>query len=418
MVKFTPILLVALLGQLLLCASCQEPVPGCTDPSSPNYDPLANDDDGSCTFSVPDTYTFTRSENNSVSYDLSLSRNLRIARFEQVLLSLTDEGFFYVNPEPIIFNYPDTLELSPLATNHSGASPATIGEYAVSDTLASTLIAFSPLPDLQNLFTDALTYINTQVSAGGRPTPIFYTSPEGVDYARMLPPLLAGAALFRPAVDTYLVAIDTLDNISLSSSSTAAERSWDLAYGAFGLPPEGASWYDGSVDYSDLSNNDTITFEDEYAYYYATLALDRDDAVPAAQFTSQLYQSFREGRAALAFGPERLAEAQVAAMSLRDRWEQLIAASCIHHLNGSMEALSAPALDSLEYRAQWSAAYGFAFSLGLRPDGRLGASGVTSILDLMGEAPSFSQNYTDTLMNIRADLGSTYGFPQEWTEGW
>jgi hypothetical protein len=42
----------------LILASCEKPVEGCTDPLSLNHDPLATDDNGSCTY-LSDLYTGT-----------------------------------------------------------------------------------------------------------------------------------------------------------------------------------------------------------------------------------------------------------------------------------------------------------------------------------------------------------------------
>jgi hypothetical protein len=41
-------------GTFVLDVSCEAPTPGCTDPNAPNFDPAANEDDGSCVYTVAD----------------------------------------------------------------------------------------------------------------------------------------------------------------------------------------------------------------------------------------------------------------------------------------------------------------------------------------------------------------------------
>ena len=410
MFKSIYILFVAILAQILLFSSCAETVPGCTDPSSPNYDPMANRDDGSCTYNIPDTYFFERAGENTVGYDLSLSRQLRIARFQQMLLQLGSDPSNYIATAPLVFSYPDTLSFLSLAAGVDTVVPSTLGTLASGDSLSLLFYANPPLADLTPLFQDAFSHIEAQQARALLGTPAIYTTAEGVDYAHLLPPLLAGVSLFEPTIDSFLLAIDTLDNIRLSSNTTEAERTWDLAFGSFGMPISGASWYDGNTPYQDVNFNDTLDFTDEYLFSYAAMALDRDRAVSGPQFADRIFRAFREGRAALAFGPERLGETQMAAMQIRDLWEQLIAATAIHHMNKAALTLESTPLDTTAYRANWSAAYGQLYSLGLKADGRLGANGSAGVLSDMGAFPSTATTYSDSLKSVRTTIGSTFGF--------
>ncbi|MFK7970052.1 MAG: DUF4856 domain-containing protein [Bacteroidia bacterium] len=418
MLKNTLIYFVAGMLVILLFSACAETIPGCTDPSSPNYDPLATRDDGSCAFNVPDTYTFLRSESSSVEYSLSTSRQLRLASFAQLLSQLGESGASFTDPFALIYGNPDTLMLELLVQNGEAVEPDSLGNSGSSDILSALLRPVAGLPDPLVMFSEASAYIENQVLAGKLGTPEVYTSAGGVDFAHLLPAMLQGHVLLQPAFDSLLPAVDTLNNINISSNATIAEGAWDLAFGAYGLPPEGASWYDGGLPYNDVNSNDTIALATEYIFAYARAALDRDEVVSAAQFHASTYRAFREGRAALAFGPERLAEAQMARMTILSNWERIVAATAIHHLNTSIANLEGTTPDLVGYRADWSAAYGHIYSLGVLQTGSMGNNTASNLLEELGSRPDFGAAYIENLKSIREAISQQYAFPDSWYLLW
>jgi hypothetical protein len=415
MSKSSHIFLVVILGQILLAGACAESVPGCTDPSSPNYDPLANDDDGSCLYATPDDYRFVRDEESSVDLDFGLSRQLRIDRFEAMLIALGENGALYQDPSPIVFGYPDSLSFLSLVTDVDTVVPSVLGSLARGDSLVATFFPTAGISDPRGLFSEALDYIDQQAMGTALGTPAVYTSPEGLDYARFLPPILAGYSLLAPAVDSLLTSFDTLDNIALSGNSTAAERAWDHAFSLFGHPIVSANWYNGSRAWNDLDQNDTLNFDEEYVFFFAREGYLRDAAVAEANFSGRMFLAFRQGRAAIAFGPERIGEASVAALELRDYWEQIMAATAIHHLNEARQLLSSNPIDSVAYSAAWSAAAGYIQALGVKQDSRINPVSISATL---GSFPSTGATYSDSLANARMAIGDSYGFSEDWQERW
>jgi hypothetical protein len=413
MSKSSYIFLVAFLGQILLIAACAERVPGCTDPSSPNYDPLANYDDGTCQYSVPEDYRYIRDEESSVELNLGLSRQLRIARFEEMILAMGESGAVYQDLSPIVFGYPDSLTFFSLAPEVDTMIPSTLGSLASGDSLVATFYPSVSMPDPREIFAEALSFIDQQASGAALGTPAVYTSQEGIDYARLLPPILMGYSLYAPAVDSMLPSADTLDNITVSDNSTVAEGAWDNAFGAFGHPVANPGWYTGGLPWSDIDQNDTLDFSEEYIFSFAREAVLRNRQVPEANFTGRIFLAFRQGRAALAFGPERVGEVTISAIEIRDYWEQTVAANAIHYLNEANSLLGNSPLDSTAYRAAWSAAAGYIHVLGLKEDGRANAS---ELIDFMGSAPAYTATYRDSLETLRSSIGGSYAFPQDWQE--
>lgn len=393
---------------LLLLAGCEPEIRGCTDPSAPNYNPEANRDDGSCNFQTPDDYRFFRSEVNTVSYALPFSRQLLIAKLATCIQSLGEPGAEYQFLPSLIDSVADTLTFAPLASNISEVVPATYGSLGQRDTLQSILSG-----EIATLVNDGFAYIDGQAQGAGLGSASVYISPNGIHYNQLIPVLLRARALYAP-IDSFLGAIDTLNNIQIvSNGATAAEASWDLAWGCWGSTPTFPIWYSGATSLQDGDNNDTLVFQEEYLFAFAAEAIRRAQIVPAKPFDRDMDRLYRQGRAALAFGPEQLGEVQAARDQLRPLWDELMAATLIHYINEALKALP----DTTSYGEAWSVAYGYAWTLQLGSN-MPGSSFMDAWLNDFGSSPSIDPAYIDGLTTLRNQLGTQMGFSVDWVEAW
>lgn len=433
---------------ILLLSSCVEEIPGCTDPSSPSYNPAATMDDGSCDFSIPTTYTFQRDELSSVSHETATVRQLLISDLALRISALGENGASAISIAELMDYYTLPVEDSlmiqtPVGTGLSKSDSAFTGidaDARLSEIAAELSGIFSPETEITEWFE----YIAIQSQSAALGTPDVYTTAEGHDLSQLLPIALMGATLYNYALDSLLLWVDTLDNTDFLSGKrySAMEHAWDQAFGYFGAAADYGGFSlealageidgQGNVPYVADSDEDAIIdFETEYNYLFARLAGKRDEgANGATDFGERLFDAFVLGRAAMVIGPGEESTILAARDEVFLQWENIIAATFVHHLNATLahlNLLDTPDYDVTLFRKEWSAMYGYGLMLAYHPQSRLGlpATIQQDILQPLGSAPFIgfagSPEYTaylQTLKDVRALVGDAMGFSTALLEGW
>lgn len=440
-----PFPLFLLIISLFPFSSCVENISGCTDPSSPDYNPEATIDDGSCGFSIPETYRFERNEKSVVDLDATTVRQLLINDLQLKIKALGQPGASSTSVEELI-NY--------LNLTDAGISILTPVGGDVSP-LDSTYSGITSQANLSDIWVDIPAYftVSEQVEAWLRNiagwsqtprlgTPDVYTTAEGLDLSQLIPLSLMGAVLYAEATDSLLARLDTLDNINFLSGKkiTEMEQAWDQAFGYFGAArvyggfsdAELASSGSGSVlpYVEDEDLDGLINYTSEYNFSFARLAAMRDmGSNGATDFTGDMFDAWLLGRAAMAVGPGEAESIIAARDQLLESWEEIVAATSIHYINKVIEhfqAFDQPAFNLAAFRADWASMLGYSRMLGYYSAGKTGGTaGVSTEILVLGDAPFMApvgsagwEDYLAALEGVRGTIGLRLGFAESLVENW
>jgi len=431
---------------LFLFASCAETVPGCTDPSSPDYNPDATVDDGSCGFGIPESYTFERNEVSVVDLDETTLRQLLIQDLQLKIRSLAVSNTTFTTFDSLN-NY---LQLS----NTSLTICTPVGQEVRS--LDSVWSDYSTSANLSEKIVDIPLYFeaSTQIpiwldsiaswSQNGRSgTAAVYTSEAGLDLSTLIPIDLQAASLYAQAMDSLLPNIIAFDNVDFISGKnvTEMEEAWDMAFGYFGAARAYDDFGDGDLASTgagsvlpfvqDADEDGKIDFRSEYNFSFARLAGARDlGSNGLTDFTQDIFDAWLLGRAAMAIGPGEEESIIAARDQILITWEQIAAATLVHHLNQVLEHLQAfdtPSFELESYRSDWAAMLGYGRMLGYASQGSMGGATAVQadILNLLGESPftgsagsSAWSDYIVALEQVRSTVGMRMGFGEGLLEGW
>ena len=210
-------------------------------------------------------------------------------------------------------------------------------------------------------------------------------------------------------------------------SSNRAEK-WDAAFGYFGFPKT----LEPFLDYSgggeglaggpvqDLDGNGSIDLESEYAYTWATYAIERSaTAENENDFARRAFEALVEGRNDIENGDDPSDHAETALQA----WEEVVAVNVIHYINsikGSLPDSGTLQDDDLDEGA-WGEAKAFAWGLQFYSD-ELDNSQLTGILENIGNAPPYVDltvsEYTEDLDAALNTLETQYDFDPNNVDNW
>ena len=211
----------------------------------------------------------------------------------------------------------------------------------------------------------------------------------GVEWAQVIEKGLMGATLYYQAVGVYLAEekMSADNEVVEPGEGTAMEHHFDEAFGYLGVP---------------------IGFptDTEGAIFWGDYAVDRDADIDAV---SRLGDAFLRGRAAI--GAEAYDDRDAAIADIREAWEEVVASTAIHYLNGALEEADDPArrLHSL------SEAVAFLYGLPFSPTTQLSRAEVAALLDTLAGASAFEDMdlYATTdedIESVRAEVARVYGW--------
>lgn len=273
----------------------------------------------------------------------------------------------------------------------------------------------------------------------GAPVPAVYVTPDGRDLQQLLEKFLRASVSFSQGADDYLD--DDLEGKGLRADHTAAEEGepftalehqWDEGFGYFGASRSYDTWTDAEI--ADLGALDddgdgAIDLTREMAFGHSLNAAKRDlgSATEApTDLTAAAFGSFLAGRRLLSetAGAELTAGQREALYDHRDAavraWEEAIAASVVHYINGTLGDLAVMGTGDYDFGAHakhWSEMKGFALSFQFNPRSPMGDADFIRLHQLLGDAPVLAGAGDDARAAAAADLraaraliGAAYGF--------
>ncbi|MFK7903764.1 MAG: DUF4856 domain-containing protein, partial [Chitinophagales bacterium] len=381
-------------GSILLFLNSCVKEDGCTNITALNYDPAADQDDGSCLYALatPRTYQFGRGDSSvvifdggvgsSVFYESASVRHLLISDLDIIIEGLGVSGAASIEAASLLEYYNTSGLGKNILTPITGFSGLqnTFTEVSSAESLASGISNSLGAGDSILTWLDRIAAYSQDVSKLG--TSGVYTTENGLDLKQMVHTTLLGSVVYHNIVQQVIEAEDASSSSLVSGTNyTAQEHAWDLVMGYFGAARNYSLCSDGelaSADFiaKDIADEDgnfdgLLDWTSEYSFDFSRMAAERDLSVPDRDFTSQLFSLLLQGRTAIT--NKSLVETDstfaVVADSLELVLEQFVAANLVHYVNitlQEMEKLGTANEDITGLNREWAAMLGFAQMLQYR----------------------------------------------------
>ena len=395
---------------LLLTLMCSVLLIGCKD----------DDDIIGPVVEVPDTYSFTRNGQSTVSFD---GQTARIAMAEELTAALRDTARTEADLLAMYRNEgPNGEDVAPFATEALNGSDKSIrskvaasSDYFAANATDATAIRSTLASYLSRQVMEVFPAWNDLAQAGepgqvADGTSTRYVNAGGLEYNQAFAKSLIGALMLDQALNNYLspTVLDEgqnrenqlADTPEDGQSYTTMEHKWDEAYGyVFGASPDPAR---------PLA---TLGEDDNFLNEYLGRVDEDEDFAGTAQ---TVFDAFRLGRAAIVAGD--FAERDAQARIIQTELSKVIAVRSAFYLARGSDAVDSAIGPQSAFHAL-SEAYGFVYSLQFTRDPATGApyfsrTEVLNLLDrLYHDAPNgFWNAEAPTLQALGEEIASRFDF--------
>jgi hypothetical protein len=253
---------------------------------------------------------------------------------------------------------------------------------------------------------------------------------DGIVISQFAEKMLLGTPIYGKGATI----LNRFANDNVADDQAAAE--WDKAFGYFGFPQtlEPFLDYDGGGEgladgaAQDIDGNDSIDLESEYAYTWATYAIERaataENNGNPNDFARDAFEALRKGREEIE--NDNFSNLPSRAETARDAWEDVVAVNVIHYINsvkGSLPSSGSLSDDDLDEGA-WGEAKAFAwglqfFNTELSPSN---PDQLDKILEDIGSEPPYgdrtASEYKNDLNDALDILETAYGFDSSNVDNW
>ncbi len=369
---------------------------GCTDANALNYNPDAEEDNGTCTYAntpaytIPTTYEFTDADgNNTVSYSGQTDRIGMLLEMKSYMATAASGVGTAVSAQTLLDMFAN--ENSPFTDANLNASSKQIE----SKTFSLDVSAFKVYFDSIALYSQSqVAGANGTAGVVSNGTKSYLCSPTGKDYAQFVEKGLMGALLYYQIAEVYTrdgkigEAVDNTTAVDAAAGKyyTSMQHHWDEAFGYFGAP----------VDFP--ANTNDVLFLAKYSNNY-------DDELGLNQ---QIMDAFLAGRAAINNNDTEAKEMNAA--KVRMLVEKIFAGAAIHYFNVAVDNIT----DNTLRNHYISEGLAFLMSLKYNSDAIISQSQIDAIVSTIGD------NYYDVtianLVSARDQVSTIYSMDDVKTE--